>query len=101
MKLQYSARTDVGRVRVINEDSIFAGELRRQTDDDGTPPRHLLVVADGVGGLERGQWASKKAVSVLAAELPTQLTSREPGDALRLAVQAANHLVWRRDAGEA
>ena len=67
MKPQYSARTDVGRVREINEDYVFAGEIRRLEDDNSGPPRHLLVVADGVGGLERGEWASEKAVAVLSA----------------------------------
>jgi protein phosphatase len=60
-------------------------------------PRHVLVVADGVGGLERGEWASEKAVAVFTSELPIHLSNREPGEALRSAVQAANRLIWRRE----
>jgi PPM family protein phosphatase len=101
MKPQYSARTDVGRVREINEDYVFAGEIRPAGNSSSGPPCHLLVVADGVGGLERGEWASEKAVAVLTAELPAQLAHGEPGEALRLAIQSANHLVWRRESGPA
>jgi serine/threonine protein phosphatase PrpC len=97
----YSARTDVGRVREINEDRVFAGELPLLTDRPDASARHLLVVADGVGGLERGEWASEKALTVVTAELPIHLASHEPREALQLALQAANHLIWRRERSEA
>jgi protein phosphatase len=98
---QYSARTDVGRVREINEDRVFAGHLPLLTDQTGASAPHLLVVADGVGGLERGEWASEKAVTVITAELPIQLAGHEPQEALQLALQAANRLIWRRERSEA
>jgi protein phosphatase len=98
---QYSARTDVGRVREINEDRVFAGELPLLTDHAGGSGRHLLVVADGVGGLERGEWASEKALTVITAELPVHLASHEPREALRLALEAANDLIWRRERSDA
>ncbi len=97
----YSARTDVGRVREINEDRVFAGELPLLTDQLGASARHLLVVADGVGGLERGEWASEKALTVVTAELPIHLASHEPREALRLALEAANSLIWRRERSDA
>ena len=97
----YSARTDVGRVREINEDRVFAGELPPLTDQVGVSARHLLVVADGVGGLERGEWASEKALTVVTAELPFHLASHEPREALQLALEAANDLIWRRERSEA
>jgi protein phosphatase len=92
----YNARTDVGRVREINEDHVFAGELPLLRGQAST--WYLLVVADGVGGLERGEWASERAVAVVTTELPMQLTSREPKDALRLAIQTANQLISQQDA---
>jgi protein phosphatase len=67
--------TDIGRVRTNNEDSAFAG-------------RHLVAVADGIGGLPAGELASKiaiQALSPLDAEVPD-----EPLPSLRKAVQAAN-----------
>src|SRR5579859_3858226 len=100
LRPEYSARTDVGRVREINEDRVFAGELPR-TDQLGASARHLLVVADGVGGLERGEWASERALTVITAELPTHLAVDEPREALRLALQAANNLIFRRERSDA
>ena len=54
MKLRSVARTDVGRKRQINEDAFFA-------DDD----RAFYVVADGVGGHNKGEIASREAVDQL------------------------------------
>jgi protein phosphatase len=76
LALRYSARSDVGLLREINEDSGYAG------------PR-LLVVADGVGGHAAGEVASSVAVGVLA-----MLDEDSPGgdllDRLSTAVQTAN-----------
>lgn len=54
LALRYSARSDVGLLREINEDSGYAG------------PR-LLVIADGVGGHAAGEVASSVAVGVLSS----------------------------------
>src|SRR5260370_12227340 len=74
----YSARTDVGRVREINEDRVFAGELPLLTDQLGASARHLLVVADGVGGLERGAWASQTSLTLVTAAFPIHLARHDP-----------------------
>jgi protein phosphatase len=77
LALRYSARSDVGLLREINEDSGYAG------------PR-LLVIADGVGGHAAGEVASSVAVGVLAA-----LDEDSPGgdllDRLSGAVHTANN----------
>jgi PPM family protein phosphatase len=76
LALRYSARSDVGLLREINEDSGYAG------------PR-LLVIADGVGGHAAGEVASSVAVGVLAS-----LDEDSPGgdllDRLSTAVHTAN-----------
>jgi PPM family protein phosphatase len=76
LALRYSARSDVGLLREINEDSGYAG------------PR-LLVIADGVGGHAAGEVASSVAVGVLAT-----LDEDSPGgdllDRLSTAVHTAN-----------
>jgi len=54
VKLTSVARSDVGRKRQINEDSFFA--------DDG---HGFYVVADGVGGHNKGEIASREAVEQL------------------------------------
>ncbi|QCC78547.1 serine/threonine-protein phosphatase [Nocardioides daphniae] len=52
LRLQWSALSDVGRVRKDNQDSGYAGPW-------------LLLVCDGVGGAARGDIASSTAVQVL------------------------------------
>ena len=54
LKLLSVARTDVGRKRQINEDAFFR--------DDS---RGFYVVADGVGGHNKGEIASREAVDAL------------------------------------
>jgi protein phosphatase len=54
LKLISVARTDVGRRRQINEDAFF------RDDDKG-----FYVVADGVGGHNKGEIASREAVDQL------------------------------------
>jgi serine/threonine protein phosphatase PrpC len=86
LALRYSARSDVGLLREINEDSGYAG------------PR-LLVVADGVGGHAAGEVASSVAVGVLA-----MLDEDSPGgdllDRLSTAVQTANNHLRDMVAGD-
>ena len=52
MKLDFSAISDVGRVRKDNQDSGYAGPW-------------LLTVCDGVGGAARGDVASSTAIQEL------------------------------------
>ena len=52
--LRYAARSDVGLVRQVNQDSGYAGP-------------HLLVVADGMGGHAAGDVASSIAVGQIVA----------------------------------
>lgn len=79
--LRYSARTHVGRVRKVNEDSILA-----------LPDQRIWVVADGMGGHEAGDFASQ-TITETVAMIPPDL---EPGDlmrALRTAILQANSLI--------
>src|SRR5262245_66627298 len=54
LKLVSVARTDVGRRRQINEDAFFRDDARG-----------FYVVADGVGGHNKGEIASREAVDQL------------------------------------
>src|SRR5579864_2676446 len=60
MQLRAGAATDIGRVRVHNEDAYAALE-----------DRGLFVVCDGMGGEEAGEVASQMAIDTILAELQT------------------------------
>jgi protein phosphatase len=76
LTLRYGARSDVGLIRDINQDSVYAG------------PR-LLAVADGMGGHAAGDVASRVVVSILAT-LDDDAHGGDLVDALRKATNAAN-----------
>src|SRR5215510_957297 len=56
VKLHSVARTDVGRRRQINEDAYFRDDAKG-----------FYVVADGVGGHNKGEIASREAVDQLTS----------------------------------
>jgi len=73
-----ASRTDVGRVRELNEDSIL--EL---------PDRGLWVVADGMGGHAAGDFASGAVVAGLASLPPPEDPGEFPSD-VRQRLQTVN-----------
>ena len=82
LRFEQGARSDVGCVRRVNEDS-WAARLR-----DG-----LWLVADGMGGHAHGQWASSTIAAALeAATLPE--TFEEAAAAARAALLAVNARIY-------
>ncbi|MFL5828865.1 MAG: Stp1/IreP family PP2C-type Ser/Thr phosphatase [Solirubrobacteraceae bacterium] len=73
-------RTDTGRQRRGNEDSSLARAP-------------LFVVADGMGGAQAGEVASRMAVELFAQGLPD---SGGPEERLATVVQAANEQIYER-----
>ncbi|MEM2192734.1 MAG: Stp1/IreP family PP2C-type Ser/Thr phosphatase, partial [Candidatus Hadarchaeales archaeon] len=84
------SRTDVGRVRTHNEDSLAAMELPA----DKGRRRVLAIVADGMGGHAKGEVASKMCVDevtiALREGLPRKASEKEAQQILRKAVENAN-----------
>ena len=75
--------TDTGRQRNANEDSFFVRAP-------------LFVIADGMGGAQAGEVASKTAADTFDAELP----AAPPERVLRETIEAANraiHALARKD----
>ena len=75
--------THAGKVRANNEDALLVGEGRDET---------LFVVADGIGGFEAGEVASRIAVDVLK-EL-------EPGASFEAAIGEANRRILAAGRGD-
>lgn len=81
IRAEWQALTDVGAVRKLNEDRYFA------SDDLG-----IWIVADGMGGLERGDWASTQVVEAIAA-LSYHESLDATVDAIRGALEQANEQI--------
>jgi len=93
VQLFVAARTDVGRIRAGNEDSLYA---------DATPGRGLFIVADGMGGHAAGEVASEMAVTIVAEELATLDSTEAPDarDRLVAALRSANAAIYQRTVRE-
>ncbi len=76
--------SDAGRVRSVNQDWFFAGDIAGRG--------HLAVVADGMGGHTAGEVASRRAVDTLVESL--KRSRAQPPVALARAAQAANVEVY-------
>ncbi len=81
-RLRVGSRTDVGRVRPHNEDSLLV-----------EPP--VFVVADGVGGSEAGEIASNIAVRTMSERAPKIADTKALGEAVEIANQAILEAVER------
>lgn len=96
-------RSDVGRVRSLNEDSLLTLEFV-SVFKSVSEPVGLFVVADGMGGHEAGDIASELTARVLAQRasvdlLPLLATAKpfpEWRNWLTGAVQAANQAVYEQ-----
>jgi len=77
-------RTDTGRQRRGNEDSAYARAP-------------VFVIADGMGGAQAGEVASKIAVETFAEGLPERGTAEER---LAIVVQRANREIYERSQTE-
>ena len=76
LHLRWAAITDQGHVRSNNEDCYHAGD-------------HLLVVADGMGGMAAGDLASRLAIEAISP-LDVPIDDDRQMDSLHRALEAAN-----------
>ncbi|MFD2670197.1 Stp1/IreP family PP2C-type Ser/Thr phosphatase [Marinicrinis sediminis] len=82
-------RSDVGKVRLINEDRAFV--------DENLNGLTLAIVADGMGGHQAGDKASELAVQTIQqqlADLHSGMSRDEMEQALRRAIDKANETIY-------
>lgn len=100
MKIDYYGLTDVGRKREKNEDSLLV-----------SPNLGLFMVADGMGGHQGGEFASKIAVQTVEETIRQILEDPEatistddvfnrsdPGEMLRYAIRMASQRIFEEAA---
>ncbi len=97
---------DTGEVRTNNEDSLAVVNVDQASADEAQSIG-IYAVADGVGGSQRGEEASKLAVRTAVRQLMSGLTET-PDETmpehyhawLHSAAQVANQMVYRKNADE-
>ncbi len=85
--------TDVGQKRTMNQDFVFA------SDTPVGPLPNLLIVADGMGGHQAGDTASRYTVEVIVSHIKRS-RERNPIRVLRSAIETANEKVVEKAAGD-
>lgn len=81
-------KTDTGLVREHNED--YAGAWEPSSDEEKANHGWLYLVADGVGGAEAGEIASRVTTEQVTTHYLAQTEINDVGERLRQAIQAAN-----------
>jgi len=92
LDLEFAQLSDPGRVRQHNED--YLGQVLPATPRQARTHGWLFALADGVGGQEGGEVASRAAVECLLAGFRSAVAGESPAVLLPRLVQAANTVVF-------
>lgn len=84
IRLLVGQRSDAGQVRELNEDSLLVLTMVPTYEGRIAPVLGLFAVADGMGGHEGGEIASKMALQVLGGQVMRQILLPEVAGELLL-----------------
>ena len=84
------SKTDVGKRREINEDYIYTSDK-----PVGNLP-NLFIVADGMGGHNAGDYASKHTVEKVVEVLCSYAQEHDPENIMQKAIDEANAFIYQR-----
>ena len=88
--MQAVGRTDKGLVRELNQDYIFA------SSEAVGPMPNLFLVADGMGGHNAGDFASRFLVQHLIEYMKEQPAGMPEIQALQKGIQAVNQMLYEK-----
>jgi protein phosphatase len=75
----------------------YTAQGKRSNNEDcfvADPDRHVFLVADGMGGQDKGEEASRLAADIIPREISTRLAAHEDGpDAVRHAIDQAHRAI--------
>ena len=92
LDLEFAELSDVGKVRDHNED--YFGHAAPAATEHGRHQGWLFMLADGVGGQDRGEVASRLAVETLQSGFHDFRSNEAPSACLQRLVQAANLKIY-------
>jgi protein phosphatase len=92
LEVEFAQRSDPGRMRAHNED--YLGSVAPATPAEARSHGWLFALADGVGGQERGEVASKAAIESVVSGFRGARAGEPPAALLSRLVQSANAHVW-------
>src|ERR1051326_6152684 len=92
LDLEFAELSDVGRAREHNED--FIGHAAPESSNHARDRGWLFVHADGVGGHDRGELASRLAVETLQSGFHDYRPNESPAACLQRLVQNANLKIY-------
>jgi PPM family protein phosphatase len=97
MDVEFAEASDCGPVRPHNED--FVGHSLPSNPQHARSRGWIFVLADGVGGQDRGEVASRLAVETVLSECATSSKGENPESLFERSIQTANTRVYEAGHG--